>query len=1052
MNGIVWSKKIVMFCIGVILGFNAVAQCPDVNVVIFHNDTTVCYNSTVVLNVFVETDLPDNDYQISWESSVDGTDYSTIAGSENVTSLNINVLSSLYYRCVITPTDVGCDVVTSSAIRVEMYGLLNSGGEISCSVLNQDTAICYNTTPNELRNILLPEVNNVDYTFQWQQSTLSSSNGFSDIDDANGASYMPDALLQTTYYRRLAIGFCDTAFSNVVSVFVYQPLERASILPLDTTICYMAQASMRINVPASGGNGVFSNRWQVQDGEAWYDIESATEDSYTTVSLGSQSLQDTAYYYRLASESTFGCGTIYSDAIMVNVYGDLVVENHAADTLCYMTSGSISVSATGEGGEYAYQWQESADGVLFSDVQDSVSSTFTTEPHIGGSMYYRCIVMPVNGCEVQAGDVIEVVTYPEFLPGTISGNDTICYNTAPDMLDVVTDCSGGGNRYSYMWQWSETEDGIYSDLPSDIPYQSGNLTNTTYYRLRYVSDRGCGTVYSDPVKVLVYQPLERATIIPQDTTICYMTQSSMRINVPASGGNDVFSNRWQVQDGETWHDIGSATEDSYTTVSLGSQSLQDTVFYYRLASESTFGCGTVYSDSIVVNVYGDLVVENHAVDTLCYMTSEIISVSATGEGGEYTYQWQESADGLSFSDVQDSISLSFTTSPHTDGSVYYRCIVMPVNGCEGQTGDVIEVVTYPELLPGTISGNDTICYNTIPEILDMLTNCTGGGERYSYMWQSSETEDGVYSDLSSSMPYHSGNLTSTTYYRLRYVSEVCNDSVYSDTVKVHVNPLPVPQLISGSTKVCINQYETYSVDTLYDGFSYEWSDDNNYCTINTPIYNIDMLEVLWNVQMSSDSIVLRVTNDTTGCVFENRLGVSISGERAPDRTIVARKPNSDILVTKEDDETLFYQWGFTERSSSTRTPIENSNRRYVKLPHSFDYSKYDYWLVLRTMEKSSCYSESYYSPDNDTLILQPETGNVKVVPVDSENIMLEVHNPNRENVLCAVYNTNGQMLAFKELGSAEEMVTNIQVNAMMGVLLVRVVVGNDVSTVKTVMR
>ena len=434
------------------------------------------------------------------------------------------------------------------------------------------------------------------------------------------------------------------------------------------------------------------------------------------------------------------------------------------------------------------------------------------------------------------------------------------------------------------------------------------------------------------------------------------------------------------------------------------------------------------------------------------MTSGSISVSATGEGGEYAYQWQESADGVSFSDVQDSVSSSFTTSPHMDGSVYYRCIVMPVNGCEVQAGDVIEVVTYPEFLPGTISGNDTVCYNTAPGVLAELTGCVGGGERYSYMWQSSGAEDGEYVNMSSDMPYQSGNLTSTTYYRLRYVSDRGCGTVYSDTVMVLVNPLPVPQRIGGSTKVCINQYETYFVDTLYDGFSYEWSDDNNYCTINTPIYNIDMLEVLWNVQMSSDSIVLRVTNDTTGCVFENRLGVSISGERAPDRTIVARKPNSDILVTKEDDETLFYQWGFTEKGSNARTPIENSNRRYVKLPHSFDYSKYDYWLVLRTMEKSSCYSESYYSPDNDTLIVPPETGNVKVMPIDSKNFRIVVHNPDRENVRCEVYNINGQLLIFRELGNSIEIADEVYVDDAYSMYLVKVVVGNNVSTVKTVMR
>ena len=778
-----------------------IAQCPDINVSISQGDTTVCVNSSIILNSIVETEFADGDYRVSWEKSIDGNTYYPIVGAENTIILSTTITTQYYFRCVVVPDNDECESVSSSRIHVGVYGELHNGGQISCALTNWDTSICYNTIPNEILNISLPESDDNDYVFKWQKSTVSASAGFSDIQGAHMQTFRPDTLVQSTYYRRLAISSCDTVFSNVVYVQVYSPVVSATILPQDTTICYMTQSEMRINVPASGGNGVFSNHWQLLGDDGWHDIETAVWNTYTTVPLGSQTLSDSVYYYSLSSET--GCGIVSSDSIRVSVYGDLVVTNHAIDTLCYMTSGSISVSAIGEGGEYTYQWWESYDGVSFSAIQDSDSSSFTTGPHIGGSMYYRCVVTPTNGCEEQEGDLIEVVTYQEVLPGTISGNDTICYNTAPISLNILTECTGGGDLYSYMWQSSEFEDGEYTDLSSVIPYQSDTLQNTTYYRLRYVSNKGCDTVYSDTVMVLVYQPLVQATILPLDTTICYMMQSELRINESATGGNGEFANRWQIKENGLWHDVESATGFSYTTDSLGSQSLSDTVYYYRLSSESLYGCGTVYSDSVKVNVYGDLVVMNHTTDTLCYMTSGSIWVSAVGEGGAYSYQWQQSEDGVSFANVQNSNSASLTTEPHVGGSFYYRCVVTPTNGCEEQKGDSIEVVTYQELLPGTISGNDTVCYNAVPVAFSELTGCTGGGDRYSYMWQSSETENGIYSDLSSTMLYQSDSLTTTTYYRLRYISEVCNDSVYSDTVMVLVYPqLERATILPLDTTIC----------------------------------------------------------------------------------------------------------------------------------------------------------------------------------------------------------------------------------------------------------
>ncbi|MCX6270715.1 MAG: hypothetical protein NTU44_05760, partial [Bacteroidetes bacterium] len=52
-----------------------------------------------------------------------------------------------------------------------------------------------------------------------------------------------------------------------------------------------------------------------------------------------------------------------------------------------------------------------------------------------------------------ASNTLKITIYPDFVVGSISENQSICYNTTPAQLNSVAP-TGGNTPYSYQWQRS----------------------------------------------------------------------------------------------------------------------------------------------------------------------------------------------------------------------------------------------------------------------------------------------------------------------------------------------------------------------------------------------------------------------------------------------------------------------------------------------------------------------------------------------------------------------------------------------------------------------
>ena len=1013
-----------------------VSVYPDLNITTT-GTSPLCYMTAGTIRVSA-TGAGDV-YTYQWQESLDGITYASISknATSNTYTTEVKPAGQYYYRCIVTPS-IGCVSDTSDVIPVEVYG------DVYAGEIQGASTICYGSTANAIAISVAPSGGDGSYTYQWQYKTTGN---WIDISNANATIYNPGVLYETTSYRLQVTNACATAITNEVVVTVRPQLTAPMISDYAETICYgTVPSQLSVQTLATGGSDdSFIYQWQESyDGVTFTNIQGATGVSYQPASITS------TRWYRVVAISQLGCGSVVSsNSTKVSVYPDLNITTTGTSPLCYMSRGTIAVSATGAGDVYTYQWQESTDGTAFASISNnSTNNVFITEAKPAGVYYYRCIVIPMNGCSADTSDVIPVQVYDNLQAGTIVGTDTICYGFAASPIKIEALPSGGDGLYTYQWMQKSNGASAFtyiSGTSSTTPtsYSPGVLYKTTQYQLEI--SNACGIVYTDPICVYVRDQLVAPVINSPSDTICYQTSpAALEMVVSATGGaDDHFDYQWEVStDGVAFTAISGENATTYQPGALTKKQ------YYRLSAISTKGCGIVYSNIVEINVFADMVITSSPPQDLCYMDVATVSVSVVGGGDNYLYQWQVSTDDVTYQDI-DCVQPSYTSNPLAGGTYYYRCVVTAYKcGVYSKTSEPIKVTVYTDLQVGELGSSQEVCYGEDANPLVMLTPTTGSVlDNVKYTWfvlydgettwkKLAETTEDSYTPLS---------LIQSGQYRLQLMTQC--DTVYTNTVYIQVNPLPAIQKVLGANNVCYNQYETYTVE-VKNGFSYSWSLKNNHGIITAESADLSSVEVLWEDASAIDSVLVTITNTTTGCVQTIGEKVTICNESAPNRTVVVRKPNSDILVAQENAEIL-YQWGYTNRSSHEEFVIDNSNRRYVLLPHTFDNLTNEYWLLLRNTAESPCYSKSTYIPENDAMITAPESA-VSVPSMIRRNIPIIVRNENNSRVVCAIYSIEGLFIAQYDLGEHQLIDTQMPFSAPQGMYVMNVQIGNVVETFKLI--
>ena len=747
---------------------------------------TICNGATPAALTTTVPPTGSGSYTYQWQSSADGVIWSDITGATGTTYAPGALTTTMNYRKMVT--DAIClNTGYTNELTVMVYPAFTSG------TIDASQTICNGATPASLTTTVSP-TGSGSYTYQWQSSVDAVT--WSDIAGATGTTYAPGALTATMYYRKMVTdAIClNTGYTNELTVMVY-PAFAVGTIAASQTICNGATPTVLTTTVAPTGSGSFTYQWQSSaDGVTWSDITGATGITYAPGAL------TVTMYYRKMVTDAICLNTGYTNELTIMVYPAFAVGTIAASqTICNGATPApltTTVPPTGSG-SFTYQWQSSTDAVTWSDITGATGTSYAPGAFTG-TMYFRKMVTDAICLNTGYTNELTITVYPAFAVGTIAASQTICNGVTPAPLTTTVPPTGSGS-FTYQWQTS-LPNGIWSDITGATTdtYAPGALTTTTLYR-KQVTDVICGDMdYTNELTIMVYPAFAVGTIAASQTICNGATPAPLTTTVPPTGSGS-YSYQWQMMlPAGFWTDITGATTDTYAPGPL-----TITTMYRKMVTDLV--CDNVgYTNELTIMVYDAFDVGAIAASqTICYgaTPAPLTTTLPPAGSGSYTYQWQSSADAVTWTDITGATTDTYAPGALT-ATTYYRKMVTDVI-CDntGYTNE-LTIMVYPAFDEGTIAASQTICNGATPDPITTTLAPTGSGS-FSYQWQSSP--DGVtWTDITGATgtTYAPGPLTATTYYRKMVTDVICDNTGYTNEVIITVYSVLGAGTIEASQTIC----------------------------------------------------------------------------------------------------------------------------------------------------------------------------------------------------------------------------------------------------------
>ena len=223
-----------------------------------------------------------------------------------------------------------------------------------------------------------------------------------------------------------------------------------------------------------------------------------------------------------------------------------------------------------------------------------------------------------------------------------------------------------------------------------------------------------------------------ATPHPMPAAICHGDTHTFTLDA-ATGGSGAITYQWQSStDGTTWVNITNATGQNLTTPALTANT-----HFRRIAVAA---CGSsIESNGALVTVHPELTTPHPANVTICHRATHTFTLAAAAGGsGEFTYQWQQSANGgVTWTNIfTGAASADYTTPALTANRHYRRLATCTICGTIESNAALVTVTpefTQPNFNPTR--------YWTVQGARHNITlgPAEGGSGTLTYQWQHSLT-------------------------------------------------------------------------------------------------------------------------------------------------------------------------------------------------------------------------------------------------------------------------------------------------------------------------
>ncbi|MBA3899890.1 MAG: gliding motility-associated C-terminal domain-containing protein, partial [Bacteroidetes bacterium] len=311
-------------------------------------------------------------------------------------------------------------------------------------------------------------------------------------------------------------------------------------------------------------------------------------------------------------------GCFASDTVDVFIAAPLVLTTSSTDETCYGDcKGTLSLSHTGGGISYNYQWNDA-----------SASTTQNVLNVCAGT--YEVTVIDGTGC-VETATV--TIGQPDLLITTTKQDSVTCWNDN-DGVSIAT-VVGGTLPYTYSW----------SNATGVLPGETTNqLTGPAgAYTLHVLDVNGCANTQN----INILQPDEIMISVTPNMLICVTETPTLSVN-SIQGGNGInFEYTW-------------STAETTPSIILPPMHRTDT-FYVQV--KDVKGCESAL-ERIIVNVRDTLKVTAQAIYNIC--EGQSVTINPTGTGGypnpAYIYEYVPSNGGATLYGPSATVSPNVTRS------------------------------------------------------------------------------------------------------------------------------------------------------------------------------------------------------------------------------------------------------------------------------------------------------------------------------------------------------------------------------------------------------
>ncbi|WP_147383342.1 Ig-like domain-containing protein [Pontibacter oryzae] len=760
---------------------------------------TVCENTAATLTV---TDAKGD---FAWFTQAQGGTAVATGRSFETPAL---AQTTTYYVESINSNGCGSPVRASVTVTVEKNiteNTLEAVQGILCA--GQTPALLMGTTPKG---------GSGTYTYAWERSTESATTGFAPIAGATKATYQPGALSETTWFKRVVrSGSCAQSMSEAIEVSVV-PVISANTISAAQTLCEGDTPENLEGSTPAGGDGKYIYLWESStDGNMF---AAAAGDNTKPNYQAPAPLSQNIWYRRVVRSGP--CAQDISKPVKVTVQ-PAIRNNKLASTAQTICAGEapktiIATQPTGGNGTYTYIWEQSADGVNFSEAPGTHTNSSYAPQTLEKDAWFRRKV--ISGQCYSFSDAVKVTVNPGITANSISESQTICVDTTPALLSG-SQPQGGTGSYTYAWEYSNTgANGNFKPVAQNgkgKDLQPGVLGTTTWFR-RVVTSGEC-THVSNLVEITVSPAIQKNTVMAPQTIYAGQIPAPLTGSTPV-GGNDTYSYTWeQSADGVNF----TAAPAPNNGKSYSPKALTKDTWFRRIVYSG--GCESI-SNIIKITVTPAIGNNNIQADqVICFNNVPATLTGSAPKGGEgdYTFLWQQSTSGpgkgWTTADGKSN-ELYYTPQALTQDTWFRRIVISDINT---DTSNAVMIQVKPAMSNNKISTSQTICYGTAPSALQgTLPN--GGSGTYTYLWEmstSSATSGWTTAPGDNQrQDYVSGPLTKTTWFRRVVTSESCTGLV-SEAIKVTVTPLPEKPQVTGAS-ICAGNSTTLTATG--NGGKLEW--------------------------------------------------------------------------------------------------------------------------------------------------------------------------------------------------------------------------------------